>query len=94
MHIIIRPTRREREANLAESRSKTSHRGVQGTVRATEEAYELSRQREREGLPFDRPYAVDEHAADSKRADDELTLRHGIDPETMKTLHSPSTRHD
>lgn len=94
MYIIVRPTRREREANLAESRSRTSHRGVEGTVRATEEAHELSRQREREGIPFNRAYAVDANATDSKKADDELVLRHGIDPTTMQPLHSPSTRHE
>lgn len=93
MHFIIKPTRREREERLAESRTKTSHHSVEGITRTTEEAFEISRQREREGHSFTRPYAVSDKAAESIQADRELTLRHGINPDTMEPLYSKSTAH-
>ncbi len=93
MYIISRPTRREREANLAESRTRTSHHGVEGVVRTTEEAHDMARQREREGHEFNRPYAVSADAAESKRVEAETLLKHGINPETMERLQSDSTHH-
>lgn len=77
MQIISRPTRREREERLAESRTQSSQRNVEGVVRATEEAHDIQRQREREGHAFDRPYAVSGNAVESKRAEAEVMLRAG-----------------
>jgi hypothetical protein len=84
MHIISRPTRREREERLAESRAKSGERGIEGVVRRTEEAYEVQRQRAREGKPFDKPYAVSADAPESIQAEREVLQRAGLDPETYR----------
>ncbi len=95
VHIIVKPTRREREANLAESRARPSvQKHIEGIVRTTEEAHDLARQREREGIKFDRPYAVSGDAPESKKAEAEVLLRSGINPDTMQPLYSKSTEHN
>lgn len=83
-YLIFKPTRREREERLAQSRSRSPHRNIEGVVRRTEEAYEIERERAREGKPFERPYAVSDDAPESKQADRELLQRSGIDPETYR----------
>ena len=84
MYIISRPTRREREERLAESRSRSSQPNVEGVVRRTEEAHEIERQRSREGIAFDRPYAVAADAPESVQAEREILQRAGIDPESYR----------
>ena len=83
-YFISKPTRREREERLAESRAKSGERGIEGVVRRTEEAYEIQRQRAKEGKPFDKPYAVDGNAPESIQAERELVQRAGIDPDTYQ----------
>ena len=78
MYIISRPTRREREERLAESRTRSTQPGVEGVVRRTEEAFEIATQREREGKPFDRPYAVEASAPEFIQAERELRQRAGL----------------
>lgn len=94
VYIIVKKTRGERESALAESRTRSSQRGVEGVVRTTEEAHDMERQRAREGYTFDRPYAVSADAPESKQAEAEMLVRQGINPETMQRLHSESTRHE
>jgi hypothetical protein len=84
IHIIVRPTRREREERLAESRAKSGDPNIVGVVRRTEEAYEIQRQRAKEGYAFDKPYAVDGAAPESIQAERELVQRAGIDPDTYR----------
>lgn len=84
MQIISRPTRREREERLSESRARSGERGVEGVVRRTEEAYEIERQRAKEGKPFDRPYAVSGRSPEAKQADRELMLRAGVSEEMVE----------
>jgi hypothetical protein len=84
MHIISRPTRREREERLAESRAKSSERNIEGVVRRTEEAYEIQRQRAREGKPFDRPYAVSGDSPEARQAEAELIARTGVSEEVVE----------
>ena len=93
VYIIVKPTRREREANLAESCTRSVQRGIRGVVRTTEEAHDMQRQHEREGEEFTRPYAVSAGAAESQKAEAEVLLRAGINPETMQKLHTYSTEH-
>ena len=83
-YIISKPTRREREERLAESRSHASQRNIEGVVRRTEEAYEIAREREREGRPFDRPYEVSGDSPEAKQAETEVLQRAGIDPDTYR----------
>ena len=78
---INKPTRREVEERLAESRAKSPERGIEGVVRRTEEAYEIQRQRAREGHEFKLPYAVSGDAPESKLAEQEVLLRAGLDPD-------------
>ena len=87
MYIISRPTRREREERLAESRTHASQRNVEGVVRRTEEAFEIERSRAREGHTFARPYEVSADAPEAKQAEAELLARSGIDPETYRPVH-------
>ncbi len=94
MYFIVKPTRREREERLAESRARSSHSNIRGVTRTTEEAYEIQRQHEREGETFTQPYAVSVDAPESRIAEGEALLKAGINPETMQTLHSPSTKHE
>lgn len=93
MYIIVKKTQREREAALAESRTRSTHRGIEGVVRTTEEAHDLQRQREREGVERTGIYAVSNDSAEAKQAKAEELLRAGINPETMQGLSSDSTRH-
>lgn len=81
MYFISKPTRREREERLAESRAKSPERGIEGVVRRTEEAYEIQRARAKEGHVFDKPYAVDGNAPESIQAERELVQRAGLDPD-------------
>jgi hypothetical protein len=94
VQLIFKKTRRERESGLRASRSQSNQRGIEGRVRTTEEAFEISRQREREGLPFDKPYAVSGDAPESKIAEGEVLIRAGLSPDWHGYLESPSTRHD
>lgn len=86
VYIIVKPTRGEREAQLRESAAKSSQRGIRGVLRSTEEAYEVEREMAREGEEFKRPYAISGDSPESKRAEAELLLRTGINPETMEKL--------
>jgi len=83
-YFIIKPTRREREEKLAESRYKAGDPRIVGVVRRTEEAYEIQRQRAREGKPFDKPYAVAADAPESIQAEREVVQRAGLDPDTYR----------
>ena len=89
---ISRPTRREREERLAESRARSGERGIEGVVRRSEEAFETARAREREGLPFDRPYAVSGRSPEAKQADGELMLRSGISAEAVEEYQAGQER--
>ena len=78
-YLIFRQTRRERESRLAESRARSPERTpVEGVVRRTEEAYELQRQRAREGQEFLRPYAVSGLSPEAQKAEFEMMQRAGI----------------
>ena len=84
---ISRPTRREREERLAESRDKAASAGirnVEGVVRRTEEAYEIERARAREGMEFKRPFAVSGDSPEAKQAEQDLLRKAGIDPESYR----------
>lgn len=83
-YIIVRETRGEREARMAETASKSSQRGVRGVARTTEEAYELQRKHEREGEAFTKPYAVSADAPESRQAEAETMLKAGIHPEAVE----------
>ncbi len=93
VYIIVKKTQREREAHLAETRSRSSQRNIEGVVRTSEEAFELARQREREGVKFERPYQVDSDSREGKQANEDMMVRQGINPETMQSLHTESTKH-
>ena len=80
-YFIFKQTRREREERLAESRSTSGVRNVEGVVRRTEEAYEIERQRAKEGHEFKRPYAVSGDSPEARQAEVELLQRAGIDPD-------------
>ena len=79
VYIISKSTRREREERLTESRG--GRRDVEGTVRRTEEAFEVERQRAREGKVFDKPYVVSGDSPEARQAETELLVRSGINPE-------------
>lgn len=87
-YFIVKQTRREREERLAESRAKSPERGIEGVVRRTEEAYEIQRQRAREGKPFDKPYAVSGDAPESIQAEREMVQRAGLDPDAYNPSRS------
>lgn len=93
MYFYVKKTAREREANLAESRSRSSQRNIEGVVRTSEEGFEMARQREREGIPFDRMYQVNPDSAEARRATADRLLRDNVNPETMESLHTESTKH-
>lgn len=81
VHIIVKPTRGERDAAMAESASRSTIPGVRGVVRRTEEAVEVSRQIERES-GHEPTIAVSGDAPESKQARMELAIRMGSrDPE-------------
>ena len=80
-HLISKPTRREREERLAESRARSGIPNVEGVVRRTEEAYEIERARAKEGKAFDRPYAVSGNSPEAKQAEAELMVRSGLPEE-------------
>jgi hypothetical protein len=84
MHIISRPTQREREERLAESRTHAVNRNVEGVVRHTEEAHEIERQRAKEGKPFDRPYEVSGNSPEAKQAETEALQRAGLNPDSYR----------
>ena len=84
-YFIFKQTRREREERLAESRSTSGVRNVEGVVRRTEEAFEVERQRAKEGLEFKRPYAVSGDSPEAKQAELELLVRAGIDPDGYRS---------
>lgn len=92
-YLIFKSTSREREARLAESKTHSSHRNIDGVVRTTEEAFEVARQREREGISFERLLAVSNDSPEARQAEAELLVRQGINPETMQSLDTDSTRH-
>ncbi len=75
---INRPTRREREEKLAESRARGGVPHVEGVVRRTEEAFEIERTRAKEGYEFNRPYAVSGKSPEAKQAEWELLQRAGF----------------
>lgn len=83
-YFISKPTRREREERLAESRSKAGRNDIQGVVRRTEEAFEIERQRSREGHAFDKPYKVSDASPEAIQAERETLQKAGIDPDTYR----------
>ena len=83
-YLISKPTRREREERLSESRAKSPERNIAGVVRRTEEAFEIQRAREKDGIAFDQPYAVSTDAPESIQAEREVVERAGIDPDTYR----------
>lgn len=81
VHIIVKPTRGERDAAMAESASRSTLPGVRGVVRRTEEAVEMSRLIERESGQ-EPTIGVSGDAPESKQARIELAQRMGSrDPE-------------
>ena len=94
MELIFRPTRREREARLEESRAYGQDRDVRGTVRTTEEAYELQRQHAREGEEFRQPYAVSGLSKESQKAEFEVMQRAGIKDELIEKYQAQELRHE
>ncbi len=80
MYFIVRKTTREREADLQESRRGDQR--IEGRVRTSEEAMEVSEKRERQGMSFDKPYRVSADAPESRQARIEIAERMGSkDPE-------------
>ena len=86
VHIIVKPTRREAEANRQESLAKArlSPKRFRGTARSTEEAHDLQCGLEREGETFDKLWSVS--GADAKQAESDVLLKAGINPETKERL--------
>lgn len=95
VYIISKPTRREAESQRREALAKQglSPQRFRGTARTVEEAHDQQRELERQGEKFDRLWAVDNNARESKQAKAEGLLRAGVNPETMEPLHSRSTSH-
>ncbi|KKM20224.1 hypothetical protein LCGC14_1647650 [marine sediment metagenome] len=87
MEIIIRPTRREAESQRQENlaRRGLNPKRYRGTAGSLDEAHDKQRGLERDGERFDRFWEV--FGPDAKKAEDELTLRAGINPETQEVLH-------
>ena len=94
MELIFRPTRREREERLAESRVKGVDKNVRGVVRNTEEAYEFQRQHTREGEEFKQPYAVSGLSKEAQRAEFELMQRAGIKDEMIEKYQAQEIRRE
>ena len=95
-YLIVKPTRREAEANRQEALAKRglSSRQYRGTARTAEEAHDLQKGLVREGEVFDRFWKVSEDSPEAKQAEQDELVKHGIDPESWKPLHSPSTKHE
>ena len=94
-YLIFRPTRRERESRLAESRARSPEQTpVEGVVRRTEEAYELQRQRAREGHEFLRPYAVSGLSPEAQKAEFELMQRAGIKDDLIEEYQAHEVRRE
>ncbi len=92
-NFIFKPTRREREEQLRTSSMRSSQPGVRGVLRSTEEAFDVQRDLERqEGKQH--IFAVSGDAPESKAVKEQDLVKQGINPETMETLHSESTKHD
>lgn len=87
-YLISRPTRRELRDRLRESVHKQGldPQRFRGAVGRTEEAHEVQRRLEREGEPFERVFLVSGDSPEAKRAEAELKLRSGIDPESGERL--------
>jgi len=88
VHLIVKPTRREAEANRREGLAKAglSRRRYRGTARTAEEAHDTQRALERDGEPFDKLWQVSGDSKEAKQADEDLKLRAGINPETDKLM--------
>ena len=87
-NLIFKPTRREAEERRSESLAQRglSPKRYRGTARTVEEAHDQQRSLERDGESFDRLWEVSGKSKDAKQAHQDLMLRTGIDPETMKKL--------
>ena len=87
-YLIIRPTKDELRERLRESqhRQRLDRRLYRGELRTTEEAFEVQRRLEREGEPFDKPFAISNDSREAKQAEAEVKLRAGINPETDEPL--------
>ena len=91
-YLISRPTRRELQERLAESQTQLRDKSLRGVTRTSEEAFETAeRLRRTTGENFDRAFAVG--GEEAKRADRNLLIQHGLDPEGHDYLNSESTRH-
>lgn len=88
VYIIVKPTRREAEAQRRESlaRRGLSPRRYRGTARTVEEAHDVQRGLEREGETFDKLWSVSGDSRDAEQANEDLMLRSKINPETMELL--------
>ena len=84
--IIIKPTRREAEAQRQEvlSRRGLSLTRYRGTARCVEEAVELQRGLEREGETFDKLWSC--AGPEAKQAEQDVLLKSNINPETMEKM--------
>lgn len=83
MHIISKPTQRELQERLSESRG--GRRDVRAVVRTTEEAHDVQRRLEREsGEAFEKPFAVSGASPEAKQAEREVMERAGIKPESVE----------
>lgn len=89
VYIIIKPTRREAEAQRREqlSRRGLSPKRYRGVASSVDEAADTQRRLEREGEPFDKLWEVSGDSKEAKRAYEDEMLRTGINPETMEKLH-------
>jgi hypothetical protein len=88
VYIIVKPTRREAEERRREGLAKAglSPKRYRGTARCLEEAHDTQRKLEREeGERFDKLWEV--FGPDAEKAEAEVELRSGINPETKEPLH-------
>jgi len=87
-YIIVKPTRREAEQRRREGLAKAglSPKRYRGTARTAEEAHDTQRALEREGESFDKLWEVSGESPEAKRAEQDILLRQGINPDTNEPL--------
>ena len=94
MELIFRPTKREREERLAESRTKSSDKNIRGVVRTTEEAFEVQRAHAREGEDFKQAYAVSGLSPEAQQAEFEAMQRAGIKDDLIEKYQAHETQRE
>jgi len=87
-YLIFKPTRREAEERRRESLAKAglSPKRYRGTARTAEEAHDRQRALEREGETFDKLWEVSADSPEAKRAEQDILVRQGINPDTNEPL--------